>query len=130
MKIFTDKQLKKKLDVIFSKYIRLKHSTNGVVKCITCGGLDDWKNCDAGHYISRQHLITRYDERNVFPQCKSCNRFHEGRKDEYALFLIKEFGKNILTELNATKWKPLYGFNFEKKIKEYKEKLKTLEEKI
>lgn len=81
---------------------------------------------DAGHYITRSALNTRYDERNVHPQCKACNRFHEGRKDEYALFLIRTYGPQILDELNKLKWQPVYNFPFEAKIKEYKEKLKAL----
>lgn len=83
---------------------------------------------DAGHYISRDNKRMRWDERNVWPQCRSCNRFHEGRKDEYALFLIKRFGPDILEELSKDKWIPykIDDLQLEEMCKEYKEKLKKL----
>jgi len=99
--------LKKKLDRTFSKYIRQKHAKNGLVRCITCSKLEPWEDCDAGHYVSRQHLSTRWSEKNVYPQCRACNRFHEGRKDEFALALIRLHGEGILDELNKDKWTPI-----------------------
>ena len=54
---------------------------------------------DAGHYESRKHNATRYDRRNVFPQCRTCNRFEEGRKYEFGKFLVEKFGPNIIDEL-------------------------------
>ena len=93
-----------KLDRLFSIHIRSKDSKNGVVRCYTCATIDNWQNMDAGHYISRQYKAVRWDSRNVKPQCKSCNRFHEGMKDEFALHLVKDYGPQILEELNRAKW--------------------------
>jgi hypothetical protein len=39
---------------------------------------------DAGHIISRREMSTRFDELNVWAQCRECNRFHEGK---HALFI-------------------------------------------
>ena len=39
----TRKTLIKKLDTIFSIYIRRKNSVNEIAKCITCGKKDHWK---------------------------------------------------------------------------------------
>lgn len=115
--------LEKKLDTLFSLYIRKRYATpDGMVRCVTCGKYDHWKETDAGHYISRQYLSTRYDERNVHVQCKSCNRFHEGRKDEYTLFLLKTYGVGILEELNRDKWKAVYNYPYEAQIILYTEK--------
>lgn len=125
-KIPTTAQLKKRLDTVFSKYIRQKYANDGVVNCVTCGNFEPWKDTDAGHFVSRQYLATRYDERNVFPQCRSCNRFHEGRKDDYSLFLIQEFGVEIIKELTDKKWETTYNFPYEEKIEEYKNKIKDL----
>lgn len=54
---------------------------------------------DAGHYISRSHMATRYDERNVHPQCVPCNRFQEGSRPAYAQYLIAEYGPEIIDDL-------------------------------
>ena len=97
-------KLKKEADKHFSLYIRTKYaSKNGIVKCVTCGKVDHYKKMHAGHYVTRNYLATRWDERNVFPQCPGCNIWGGGKHDEYALFLIDTFGPNILQELNAKK---------------------------
>ena len=49
------KNLIKKLDNVFSQYIRRRFAVNGVTKCVTCGKEDFWKGGEmqAGHFISR-----------------------------------------------------------------------------
>ena len=98
----TYKQLIKELDSAYSKYIRQKDADdNGQVKCYTCDKVKHWKSIDCGHYISRRHLSTRYYEKNTKPQCKGCNIFKEGNKPVFALELIKEYGKDVLEELDS-----------------------------
>lgn len=48
-------------------------------------------------------MATRYDEQNCNVQCIGCNMFKNGNMDEYALYLIKKYGENILVELNKKK---------------------------
>ena len=111
----------KTTDKIYSQYIRLKYSNKEQVSCITCGVIKNWKEMDAGHYISRSYKSTRYYDKNVHPQCYKCNRFNEGMKDVYALKLIELYGKGILEELNEKK----------NQIKKYTEdELKSLRKKI
>jgi len=98
-------QLKKKLDTIFSKYIRLKDSNKaGYVKCYTCGVSKLWQKdgMQAGHFMSRKHTITRWDERNVKPQCYTCNCHFYGRQYEFSLALNKEYGEGTSEELLIT----------------------------
>ena len=52
----------KKLDAIFSRYIRKKNSKNNLAKCFTCGKVDEWKYLQCGHFQSRRHYATRWDE--------------------------------------------------------------------
>ncbi len=116
-----------KADLWFSRYIRLRDK--GV--CITCGKKDDIKKMDCGHYISRQHKATRWDEQNCACQCPSDNRFHEGVKDVFALKLIEKYGDNHLQNLNdrknlITKLTPEY---LERIIEIYKNKVRELEGK-
>ena len=46
----TRSKLVKKLDTVFSQYIRLKDSKDGIGTCVTCGKQDHWKNLQAGHF--------------------------------------------------------------------------------
>ena len=119
------KNPKKTLDKLFSKYIRFKDAQNGYVRCYTCNAVHPPEEVDAGHYITRQHMATRWDERNVKPQCRKCNRFESGVSDEFALHLLKDYGQDVLDELNKAKWTPtkIDTMQIVVLIEKYKEKL-------
>jgi len=91
--------LKKKLDNIFSQYIRLKEADEyGYVYCCTCKQRFFWKDVDCGHFIHRSANSTRYDERNVAPQCRACNR-GGNRNASYILYLTGKYGNDIIRQL-------------------------------
>ena len=101
----TVSQLKKKLDALYSHYVRITHSdSNGNVRCYTCGTVKFWKEAQLGHYIRRCHNTLRFDPRNTKPQCVGCNMFKQGVGDEFALHLIKDYGATILEDLNNEKY--------------------------
>lgn len=94
----TRSKLVKKLDVVFSQWVRLSNAdSRGFCTCVTCGKQGHWKTggIQAGHFISRKHYSTRWDERNVKPQCISCNMFRAGQQYLYSLYL----GSNLSDEL-------------------------------
>ena len=98
----TVSKLKKKLDTIFSKYVRLSNADkNGYVKCYTCGVKKYWEKdgMQAGHFMSRKHTATRFDEQNVKPQCYSCNCHFYGRQFIFGKNLDKEFGEGTADAL-------------------------------
>lgn len=118
-------KIKKKLDKVFSEYIRKRDSINDIATCITCGYKEHWKNMDAGHFIPRQHMGTRWDERNVHAQCKRCNGFEGGQQYRYGQFLRLKYGDQIIDELeykgrSITKFSDRDG---EALIKLYQEKV-------
>lgn len=91
-------KLVKKLDVVFSQYIRLSNADNrGMCTCVTCGKQGHWKTggIQAGHFISRKHYNTRWDEDNVKPQCVACNVYRAGEQYKYSLYL----GSNLSNKL-------------------------------
>ena len=95
-KKLTRSQLVKKLDVVFSQYIRLKDSKDGIGTCVTCGKQDHWKNLQAGHFQSRKHYSTRWDERNVKIQCVGCNVYRYGEQYKFSLYLGKKKAQEML----------------------------------
>ena len=116
-------------DEAFSRLIRFRTAEGkGYCKCITCGAVLPPEDMDAGHYISRGVMPLRYDERNVHPQCRTCNRFREGMKDEYALALIKLYGPDILEELKKEKesFKIYTDLELKEMRKEYRKLIKEL----
>ena len=85
------------LDVAFSKYIRLKSADKtGYCTCVTCGRDYHYKNIQAGHFMSRKHYSTRWDERNVHPQCYGCNVMQQGKQYEFSIFLGNEVSQDLL----------------------------------
>ena len=68
----------KKLDKIFSEYIRKRDSdANGFGKCCTCNKKLHYKDAHAGHFMSRRHYATRWDPENVAMQCSYCNKVNK-----------------------------------------------------
>lgn len=93
--------LKKKLDAVFSVFIRRRDK--GV--CFTCGNKKPWKYQQNGHYVTRGCMQLRWDERNCNCQCAGCNIFKNGNYTEYAVRLVRKYGPTILEELDKEKWK-------------------------
>jgi len=92
----TRSKIVKKLDVIFSQYIRLKYSDNqGMANCFTCGKRDHWKKLQCGHFQSRKNYSTRWEEDNCRVQCLGCNMFKSGEQYVFGLNLGKELAEKM-----------------------------------
>jgi hypothetical protein len=91
MKKTSRKTLIKKLDANFSLYMRLKYANkNGIVDCYTCGKSYHYKKIQNGHFISRKHYSTRWNENNCRPQCYSCNVMKYGEQYKFGVALNNE----------------------------------------
>ncbi len=119
----------RKLDRIFSEYIRRRDTDKkGQVICITCEKTYRYNEVDAGHFISRKHYRTRWDENNVHGQCRKCNRFSYGEQYLYSINLDRKLGKGAAEKmlmksrqpikLNTTDLQYLID-KFQKKLDEY-----------
>lgn len=128
----TRSKVVKKLDAVFSEYIRLRNAdNNGNVTCFTCGKVEYWKRkgMQAGHFQSRKHYATRWDEINVQVQCSGCNVFKYGEQYKFALNLDKQFGDGTAEEL-FIKAKEIVKFStkeLETLITYYKDQVKLLD---
>ena len=116
---------KKKLDAIFSKYIRARDK----YICYTCNRQCDKWSSQNGHFVPRQYLKTRWDERNNHCQCYACNMLHNGQPSRYAQRLREDFGDGIIDELEANRGIPikLEVEWYLDKIKYYEEEFKKIE---
>jgi len=101
MKKPTRKSLVIKLDTVFSQYIRRKDATDDIATCVTCGKKDHWKKLQNGHFMSRRHYNTRWDEDNCHVQCSGCNVFRAGEIYLYNKYLCTKFYKNFPDMLYA-----------------------------
>jgi 5-methylcytosine-specific restriction endonuclease McrA len=85
-----------KLDNIFSQYIRLRYSKNEIATCVTCGKQDHWKKMQNGHFVSRKHYATRWDEDNCQVQCSGCNVFRYGEQYLFSKYLGADLSEELL----------------------------------
>ena len=98
------KTLKRNLDNIFSKYIRMRDTEDGYGACISCKKVFPYEKLDCGHFIGRAKLKTRWDERNCNGQCQNCNRFRDGEQALYLVALEEKYGREVVDELMAARY--------------------------
>ena len=115
-------RLKRKLDQVFSLYIRAKYPK----KCYTCGKPNCTLQC--GHFIPRTYLATRWEEMNCRPQCVGCNIWGRGQLLDFEEKLTNEIGATkvaFLKEIRKQVWK-LNRAWYEEKIAYYNDLLAHL----
>ena len=117
------------LDVLFGKYIKLKHSDyKGYCNCVTCGKILKLGTQDlqAGHFVRRGNYSLRWNEFNVHPQCARCNKYLSGNEIAHAEYIIDTYGLEVFKELMEVKRQ----INKRPKIKEIEELILYYENKI
>ena len=126
----TISKLKKKLDKLFSEYIRRRNADHlGRVKCFTCGVEKHWKEQQAGHFQSRSQHSTRWDEVNVQVQCVKCNMYRQGEQYKFGMYLDQRFGDGTAEDLE-NRAKTIIKINrvdYEEAIERFKQKIKELD---
>jgi len=126
------KSIEKRLDKVFSEYVRKKETKNGWGKCVSCGTPKSYEQLDAGHFINRKWRATRWLEENVHIQCIACNRFGEGDAAGYALYMLGRYGQKKVEYLQALSRETAKFTDSEGElmIKDFRQKLDELNKKI
>lgn len=102
-----------------------------ICACITCGKRIAGTNLHAGHWISRRHKATAYNEFNLHAQCGfPCNKFRNGEPQIYERKLRQLYGDELVDDMlqsvgSIRKWKP---FELEALYHEYRRALKFMQE--
>ena len=124
----TLKYWKTKIDKPFHEYIRRRDADNdsGYCQCISCDKPIHFTDSDAGHFISRGKLATRWDERNVNAQCRKCNRFEYGRQYEYSITLGEDLSDELLQKSRQTM--KLMEHEYQEIFETYRDKLKEIKD--
>ena len=126
----TISKLKQKLDKLFSEYIRRRYANHeGTVSCFTCGVVKHWKQQQAGHFQSRSHHSTRWDEKNVQVQCVKCNMYRQGEQYKFGMYLDQTYGHGTAQELEqrAKTIVKLNRVDYEESIELYRQKIRELD---
>ena len=129
----TISKLKKELDKWFSLYIRLREANEyGYCQCFTCGKVGHYKTggMQNGHFQSRKHMATRFDEENCQVQCVACNMFRQGEQFKFGMNLDAKYGEGKAEELEflARTIHKVSRVEYEEQISYYKNLVKNLKE--
>jgi hypothetical protein len=125
--------LEKIADKWFSLYIRLRDADeNGMVKCVTCGKVAHYKEMDCGHFVTRNHKVTRYYEENCHPQDTFCNRYKHGEQYLHGQYIDLRHGDGTAEYLMFVSKQPVKRTrtDFEYLINEYKQKAREQADKL
>ena len=117
----------------FSKYIRLRDClrTTGrpdIGRCITCNKIITFKDNDAWHWITIGNKATKFDERNVYLQCSSDNRFKEGMKPEMYEAIRKIHWQDTIDDLLAKSKEIVRYIDYEELAEHFKSKCNQLKD--
>lgn len=117
---------KPKLWKVFADYIKERDNWT----CITCGKRTRGPGMNAGHYIAKGACGADYyfSEINVNAQCVNCNLKLEGARNVYRIRLIQKYGLDLVLDIEQNYWRTNRVYPYEKKMAEYKDKLKLLTE--
>lgn len=125
--------LTKKLDMIFSVFIRLQSTDNeGYAKCFTCDRTEYWRKIQCGHFQSRRFMSTRFHVTNCRPQCYACNIGLSGNQYTFGVNLDKTFGKGTADKMVRLS-KELKKFStdeFKELIAHYENEVNRLRQKL
>jgi len=122
-------KLKKELDKWFSLFIRLRFATKeGLCQCVTCGKVGHYKKMQCGHFQSRRHHATRWNEKNCAVQCIGCNCFQQGQQYRFSIYLDGRYGEGTAQELEylAKQITKVSRSDYEENISYYKDVVKKL----
>ena len=119
------------MDAVFQFYVRLRDAMpGGMCRCISCGNIVPFEKIQGGHFRSRMHMATRWNEFNVNGECATCNmQLRNGdHLLDYRENLIRKIGlRNVQwIESEYKKEKKWSDFEIRMKIKEYSRKILDL----
>lgn len=99
---------KKRCWQYFSTYIRTKECIettgspfSGI--CVTCGRESDYRELQAGHFLSSRCNSILFEESGVHIQDKACNLFKHGNIENYYPYMLKRYGQKEIDRLKKLK---------------------------
>ncbi len=130
LKELKNSELIKILDKEFSIFIRRSNRIQGkdYCQCGTCSFKGYWKEMQCGHFMTRNHLATRWEEKNCLPQCGGCNGPKGGMQYIMAQTLNQIHGKQTAEQMEIKSknfWKPM-PFELIHLIQHYREQNRRL----
>jgi len=94
----TNTVLKSLADKIYSYYIRLTKSEDGMCKCISSWEIIPREKIQNWHFVSRSILRYRYDDDNCRPQSYRDNVILEGNYKSYTLRMIEIYWHDFVEQ--------------------------------
>jgi len=87
------------LDAVFSRFIRLRDTKDGVIRCFICGAKLSFQEAQVMHFIDRDQMPTRYDEMNCHAGCEDCNCYDSSHHGRYSEKMRSTYGVDAVMDL-------------------------------
>lgn len=121
-------KLVKKLDAIFSRYIRLRYTAKWLCMCVTCKESKRPEEMQNWHYITRGNYKYRRHEANCHPQCYKCNCILNWNYKQYTLYMIDRYGRvGVQSMIEDKELIKIKTYEIEEMIQKYTQLVKELE---
>jgi len=120
------KELRDKLDTIFSVFIRIRNADrNGYVKDFITGRYYHWTTIQCGHFMRREFKATRWDEKNCQVQTVHQNIILHGNQFAFSQKLDRKYGAGTaeMLRIKSQNICKLDEFKLNTLIKHYTEKV-------
>lgn len=89
----------KRLDRLSSIKSRRKGIDDvGLVPCFICGEKTHWLTADAAHFISRENMAVRFDQRNIHPVHRHCHAA-PSHSEDYRRRMVEVYGEQAVDQL-------------------------------
>lgn len=96
----TRSQLIKKLDQVFSVFVRLSVADKDwYITCPLCEARVHWTKAQNMHFIKRSVYKYRWDEKNCHAGCVKCNVILHGNYIAYTRRMQREYGEILVDEM-------------------------------
>ena len=108
----------------------------GYCKCVSCGVLVHWKECDGGHFIPKGSSSRwALEPENIWSQCKSCNGWqmkHGSAAQQYTIHMIDFYGREFVDHMLDTRrdTHKLYAADYREMIADWSEQIKGHERRL
>jgi len=79
-------------DRVYSDYIKITKSKDGICECVTCGGKTIRSNpmMNNWHFHYRKDYKYRFNDLNCYPQCRACNCANNWNYVNYTAFIANK----------------------------------------
>ena len=96
------------VDCVYDGKIVQRESRLGDCRCVTCAKSLPWRGTggmQGGHFVPGREASIVLEETNIAPQCTRCNKWLDGNRENYLIWMEHKHGKEEVERLTILRRK-------------------------